>query len=448
MTELPERIGRYEIRKEIGRGAMGVVYQAHDPTLGRNVALKTISLRLAVSEEDRASFERRFLQEARAAAGLASPNIVVVYEVGTDAATGLLYIALEYLRGKTLEAMLSTGQRLDWRETLRTVGRIAGALHHAHSQGVIHRDVKPANIMVLPSGEPKIMDFGIAKLEAGELTAAGRVLGSPSYMSPEQAAGARVDARSDLFSLGSVLYELLTARKAFGGPTLPAILRGLAFEQPPAPTLLVHDLPKGVDAVVARALAKAVADRYASGVILAEDIDDVLNGRWPRHCPTPTPPKTAKTILAEPEGLRPATRIGAPAQRSDRSGPVSPVGADGTVRGSVLGQGSAALPHGKRVSLAILAGPRQGDVVTLERPQVLIGRAGGGVDADIEIDDPEISRAHATVTCHGHRVVLRDLGSTNGTFVGLSRVEERDLEDHTEFRVGSTCCMLILADAE
>ena len=153
----PKNIGRYHIRKEVGRGAMGVVYQAHDPTLGRNVALKTISLRLAVSEGDRASFERRFLQEARAAAGLASPNIVVVYEVGTDPTTGLLYIALEYLRGKTLEAMLSTGERLDWREALRTVARVAGALHHAHSQGVIHRDIKPANIMVLPSGEPKIM---------------------------------------------------------------------------------------------------------------------------------------------------------------------------------------------------------------------------------------------------------------------------------------------------
>ena len=118
------------------------------------------------------------------------------------------------------------------------------------------------------------------------------------------------------------------------------------------------------------------------------------------------------------------------------------------MRGDVLGQGSAALPQGKRVSLAILTGPRQGDVVTLERPRVLIGRAGGGVDADIEIVDPEVSRSHATVTCHGPRVVLRDLGSTNGTFVGLDRVEERDLEDHAEFRVGSTCFMLILADAE
>ncbi len=199
----PKKIGRYEIRKEIGRGAMGVVYQAHDPMLGRSVALKTISLRLPVSEAERAGFERRFLQEARAAAALSNPNIVVVYEVGTDAGTGLLYIALEYLRGKTLEAILSLGQRLDWREALRTVGRIAEALHHAHSQGVIHRDIKPANIMVLASGEPKIMDFGIAKLEAGELTAGGRVLGSPSYMSPEQAAGDRVDARSDLFSLGA-----------------------------------------------------------------------------------------------------------------------------------------------------------------------------------------------------------------------------------------------------
>ncbi len=433
MTEItPRTIGRYEIRKEIGRGAMGVVYQAHDPTLGRNVALKTISLKLPVSKAERGDFERRFLQEARAAAALSNPNIVVVYEVGTDAGTGLLYIALEYLRGKTLEAMLSLGQRLDWREALRTVGRIAEALHHAHSQGVVHRDIKPANIMVLASGEPKIMDFGIAKLEAGELTAGGRVLGSPSYMSPEQAAGEQVDARSDLFSLGAVLYELLTGRKAFGGPSLPAILASLAHEDPPPATSLVPELPKGVDAVVAQALAKSRLDRYPTGRALAEDVEDLLGGRWPRHGPPPGGPKTMHTLRSAPEALRPAALADG----------------GGTVRGSVAGQGSAALPLGKRVSLAILEGARKGDVVTLERPQVLIGRAGGRAGANVEIPDSEVSRAHATLTCQGARVVLRDLGSTNGTFVGADRIEEREIEDQAEFRLGRTRFMLIVADQE
>ena len=446
MTEtVPRTIGRYEIRKEIGRGAMGIVYQAHDPTLGRNVALKTISLNLAVSEEERSSFERRFLQEAKAAAALSNPNIVVVYEVGADPGTGLLYMALEFLRGKTLDAMLSLGQRLDWRETLRTVGRVDEALHHAHSQGVIHRDIKPANIMVLPSGEPKIMDFGIAKLEAGELTSAGRVLGSPSYMSPEQAEGERVDARSDLFSLGSVLYELLTGRRAFGGPSLPAILASLANQDPPPPTRLVPELPKGVDAILARALAKSPADRYPAGRPFAEDIEDVLGGRWPRHCRPPAGPKAQQTVLSAPGALRPAapaptppggTRIGVPEH------------AEGTMRSGTLGQGPAALPPGKSVSLAILEGPRKGEVVTLDRPQVLIGRAGGRAGADVELPDPEVSRAHATLTCQGLRIVLRDLGSTNGSFVGPDRIEEREIEDHAEFRLGRTRFMLIVADRE
>ena len=429
MTDIaPKKIGRYEIRKEIGRGAMGVVYQAHDPMLGRSVALKTISLKLPVSEAERAGFERRFLQEARAAAALSNPNIVVVYEVGTDAGTGLLYIALEYLRGKTLEAMLSLGQRLDWREALRTVGRIAEALHHAHSEGVVHRDIKPANIMVLASGEPKIMDFGIAKLETGELTAGGNVLGSPSYMSPEQAAGEKVDARSDLFSLGAVLYELLTGHKAFGGASVPAIVASLAHQDPPPATMLVPELPPEVDTVVARALAKSRADRYPTGKAFAEDIEDVLGGRWPRHVPPPGGPKTIHTVRSAPEALRPAALAGG----------------GGTVRGSAAGQGSAALPPGKRVSLAI----RKGEVVTLDRPQVLIGRVGGQVGANVEVPDPEVSRAHATVTCHGPRIVLRDLGSTNGTFVGADRIEERQIEDHAEFRLGRTRFMLIVADQE
>src|SRR5260221_9364956 len=196
---LPQRIGRYEVLRELGRGMMGVVYQAKDPALNRNVALKTISLAFAVSESDRETFEARFLQEARAAAALSHPSIVVVYDVGVDVEAGALYMALEFLRGKTLEAILAAGDVLDWREALRTTGRVADALHHAHANGIIHRDIKPANIMVLPTGEPKIMDFGVAKLEAAQLTTGGQVFGSPSYMSPEQADGQALDARGDVF---------------------------------------------------------------------------------------------------------------------------------------------------------------------------------------------------------------------------------------------------------
>jgi serine/threonine-protein kinase len=426
-AEPPKKIGRYEIQRELGRGAMGVVYQARDPTLKRTVALKTISLAFAVSEKERETFEARFVQEARAAAGLTHPGIVVVYEVGVDLDAGTLYMALEFLRGKTFEAILSASQRLEWREVLRATAHVAEALDHAHSHGIVHRDIKPANIMVLASGAPKIMDFGVAKLEAGELTTGGQVFGSPSYMSPEQADGRRLDGRSDLFSLGAVVYELLTGKKAFPGPGLPTILRRISHEDPAPPSTLVPGLPTAVDALVARALAKDPSARYPSGRALAEDIDDVLADRPPRHLAGRLAP--SRTLVSHPAPTS-AAAVG-----------------EGTVRGDT-GRGSLALPEGKRVCLAFLSGPRQGEVFVLSKPRVLIGRAGGQVFADIELADPEVSRTHAVIECQGSKVVIRDLGSTNGTFVERKRVAERELDHQGEFRVGGTRLMLILSETE
>jgi serine/threonine-protein kinase len=182
-------LGRYRLQEEIGRGMMGVVYKALDPDLGRVVALKTVRLAFAVPEEGRDVFEKRFLAEARAAAGLSHPGIVTVHDVGRDSGTGTLYIALEFLEGHTLAAATKGGAVMPWREALRVGGRVAEALHHAHKKGIVHRDIKPSNIMLQPAGDPKIMDFGIAKLPASQLTTAGEFFGTPSYMSPEQAAG-------------------------------------------------------------------------------------------------------------------------------------------------------------------------------------------------------------------------------------------------------------------
>jgi eukaryotic-like serine/threonine-protein kinase len=421
----PQRIGRYEIQRELGRGSMGVVYQAKDTVLQRNVALKTISLRFAVSDSDRRTFEARFLQEARAAATLAHPGIVVVYDVGVDPETGTPYMALEFLRGKTLESVLAAGQPLDWRQALRTVARVAEALEHAHAHGIVHRDIKPANIMVLASGEPKIMDFGVAKVDTVQLTTGGRVLGTPHYMSPEQAGGQRLDGRSDVFALGAVLYELLTGKKAFPGPTTPEVLRRLLHEDPVPPSTMSPGLPAAVDGVAARALAKQTAARYASGKALAEDIEDILAERPPRHL-----------------GAAPSAKPIAPPEVQE------PLVGQGTVRAGA-GSGVFALPPGKRVSLAILSGTRQGEVFVLARPTALIGRSGGRAGADIELADPETSRAHAVVECHGSRIVVRDLGSTNGTYVEDERVEEEaTLEDQGEFRVGNTRIMLVVSDAE
>ena len=289
----PRILGRYEIQGELGRGMMGVVYRALDPALGRTVALKTVNLHLAVPDEDRPGFEQRFLNEARVAAGLNHPGIVVVHDVGRDPGSDMLYIALEYLEGETLGERVKREGLLEWREALRLAARLAEALHHAHERRIVHRDVKPANIMVLPSGNPKLMDFGIAKIPASQLTGAGEFFGTPSYMSPEQAAGEPLDARSDVFSLGAVLYLMLTGMRAFDAASVPAILARVAKKDPPPPSKLVPGIPGVVDDVVARALAKETGQRYATAQMMAEDLEDVLAGERPRHRASWAPPPRA-----------------------------------------------------------------------------------------------------------------------------------------------------------
>ena len=283
MTEpIPVTLGRYVILEEIGRGMMGAVYRAADPDLGRVVALKTVRLAFAATQQERDQFEQRFLAEARAAGGLSHPGIVVVHDVGRDIEAGALFIALEFLDGRTLDHLV-TEKPLDWQEALRLTARIAEALQHAHERGIVHRDIKPANIMLLTNGEPKIMDFGVAKVPASQLTMAGQFFGTPAYMSPEQAAGKDTDGRSDLFSLGAILYLLVTGRRAFEGSSVPAIIDNVKLQDPPRPSKLVPGLPASVDYIVRRALAKRPADRYANGRMLSEDAEDARAGREPRH---------------------------------------------------------------------------------------------------------------------------------------------------------------------
>jgi eukaryotic-like serine/threonine-protein kinase len=281
---LPARIGRYLIRRELGRGMMGVVYEAHDPSLRRPVALKVVRLVFAVTEADKAAFEKRFLSEARIAGHLSHPGIVVAHDAGRDPATGLVYLAFELLEGKTLAEMTTDGGRLPWRRAFEIVASVAEALHYAHGQGVVHRDVKPANIMVLPTGEPKVLDFGLAKVGASsDLTGAGQSVGTPLFMSPEQVQGAKLDGRSDLFSLGSVLYTLLTGTRAFAAENVTRIMHRVAGDDPPAASTIVRGLPAAADYLLARAMAKDAADRYADGRAMAEDLEDVLRSRAPRH---------------------------------------------------------------------------------------------------------------------------------------------------------------------
>jgi eukaryotic-like serine/threonine-protein kinase len=306
-------VGRYEIRRELGRGTMGVVYEAHDPTLGRTVALKTVSLGVP----DPAEFERRFQAEARIAAGLSHPGIVVVHDVGRDAGR-VVFIAFEYLQGRTLAEVLGSEGALPWREALRIVARVAEALHYAHDRGVVHRDVKPANIMLLASGEPKIMDFGVAKAEASQLTAPGQLFGTPLYMAPEQALGQPVDRRADLFSLGSVLYALVTGRPPFEAAELATVLARVAHGHPKPPSALLSGLPPDLDYVIARAMAKAPEQRYADARSFGEDLEDLLAGRPPRHRAGWTMPPAGQGTLVSAPRVEPPAPMGETAARAAR----------------------------------------------------------------------------------------------------------------------------------
>ena len=442
-TPLPKTIGRYEIVREIGRGAMGVVYEGRDLSLMRPVALKTLLLE-PLAEELREPFEKRFYQEARAAAGLQHPCIVVVYEIGIDAAADAFFITLEYLRGRTLEDVIADGP-MPWRDALRIAGRLADALAHAHENGIVHRDIKPGNVMILKKGEPKIMDFGVAKLDSSKLTSAGDVLGSPGYMAPEQALEARVDPRSDIFSLGTVLYEALTGKRAFGKGTFSEILMRLAYEQPVPPSRINGDIPEAVDDIVAHAMAKNPDQRYANADQMVEDIEDALFDRPLRHTASgDAPTAAARPALAAPSA---ASRNPAVDTPPDRAPTATLPSAPEAAKPAGLPRGPLTLPEGKRVSLDFLSGPKEGSEYVLRHASLLIGREGGNSGAGIELPETQISRMHAMVEARGSRFVLRDLESKNGTFIGSARIKEAEIEHGSEFQIGSTRFMLLIADA-
>lgn len=256
-----EQIGRYRVMAELGRGAMGVVYRALDPAIGRTVAIKTIRLADFADAAELARLRERLLREARAAGVLSHPNIVTIYDVGEE--QGLAWIAMEFASGPTLEELLSRKEPLEPEAVLRILRQTAAALDYAHGKGIVHRDVKPANIVIQEDGTVKITDFGIARDAASrDLTHAGTVVGTPSYMSPEQVEGRRADGRSDQFSLAVIAYEMLTGEKPFAREPLPALLYQIAHEEPAPPQRINPTLGRQVEAVLRKALAKRPEDRY------------------------------------------------------------------------------------------------------------------------------------------------------------------------------------------
>ena len=255
----PERLGKYEIKGALGKGAMGVVYKAFDPHIERNVAIKTIRKDL-VEPELAAQFMARFKNEAKAAGRLHHPNIVGVYEYGEDDAVA--FIAMEYVEGTGLREYLNLRASFEFARLVALMSQLLDALEFAHARGVVHRDIKPSNLIVTSEGQLKVADFGVARVDTSNLTTAGMVIGTPSYMSPEQCRGLEADARSDLFSAGVVLYELLTGVKPFRGD-IHAIAYKICHEEPEPPSKLSErQLPPAVDQLVAKAMAKEPAARF------------------------------------------------------------------------------------------------------------------------------------------------------------------------------------------
>jgi serine/threonine protein kinase len=259
------RVGRYEILAEIGRGAMGIVYQARDPRIDRTVALKTISLSGQDLEEEK-EYRERFLLEAQAVGRLSHPGIVTIFDAGEDPETREPFIAMEYVQGESLHNILGHRQeKMSLETSLQIAQEIAEALDYAHEQGVVHRDIKPANILMTADGHAKIADFGIAKLNLTQTTLPGEVLGSPAYMAPEQLRGDGVDPRSDLFSAGVILYNMLTGFRPFQGDSATTICYKVVNRKPIFVSAFDASFPPELDRIVSRAIAKTPEERFQSG---------------------------------------------------------------------------------------------------------------------------------------------------------------------------------------
>jgi serine/threonine protein kinase len=277
---LTKRFGRYEVVGELGRGAMGIVYKARDPQIDRIVALKTISLRGQEPEAEE-EFRKRFLNEAKAAGRLHHPGIVSIFDVGEDPETRDPYIVLEHVAGEALNRTLARDRKLPLDQALQLALEIAEALDYAHGQGVTHRDIKPGNVLITKDGKAKISDFGIAKLNLAHITIPGKVLGTPAYMAPEQLSGEGVDGRSDLFSLGVILYAMATGYSPFQGDSATTVCFKVANREPVPASAMDLTLPRDLDEVINKAMAKDPAKRYQRGAELADALRQLKEYRHP-----------------------------------------------------------------------------------------------------------------------------------------------------------------------
>ena len=311
--ETPRTIGRYEIVKEIGRGAMGLVYLAHDPRIDRRVAIKTIHALQVLPADEADEIRRRFTREAQAAGWLQHPGIVTIFDVGEH--EGTCFIAMEYIEGDTLEPHTSRNNLLPAETALHLAAQACEALDYAHQHNIVHRDIKPANLMLVKGNRLKITDFGLAKNPQSHLTHDGVLIGTPNYMSPEQVMGKPLDGRTDLFSLAAVLYELLTGERPFAGESVTTIIYRIIHEPPREPRTLNARITEPVSQILMKALAKEPAHRFQTGAEFA----GVLQGRAAAVASIGT---DAGRVVTLPEMMPPKLPPVAPAPARRKPAPV------------------------------------------------------------------------------------------------------------------------------
>jgi serine/threonine protein kinase len=288
----PSQLGKYQIKRELGKGAMGIVYEGLDPMIDRHVAIKVIRKSL-INEADAQEVLGRFRREAQAAGRLNHPNIISVYEYGED--NDSAFIAMELVYGKELKEYFNDQKRFDIPFCIGIMQQLLGALEYSHSRGVVHRDIKPANIMITKEGQVKVADFGIAKIDSSDLTQAGTLLGTPTYMSPEQLLGVNVDHRSDIYSSGVILYQFLTGERPFTG-ALTTIMHKVLNQAPVPPITLNANVSVALNEVVAKAMAKRPEDRFQSAAEFMEALLQSANAA----ATSPTADVDATLLLGKP----------------------------------------------------------------------------------------------------------------------------------------------------